>query len=80
METASVVEERRKGGKPLEPGCDTHTTSRDRRTEHAVETCSQKPPARMQVMPFLGVKVDQGFSRSGGVVGWKSVGVDGVKS
>ena len=34
----------------------------------------------MQVMPFLGVKVDQGFSRSGGVVGWKSVGIDGVKS
>ena len=61
----------------------THTTSRDRRTDRAVEKrifFSQKPPAHMQVMPFLGVYVDLGFSRSGGVVGWKRVGIDGVKS
>ena len=41
---------------------------------------SQKPPARVQVVPFLGIQVDQGFSRSGGVVGWEGVCIDGVKS
>ena len=48
--------------------------------ENASLFLSQKPPARMQVMPFLGVKVDQSFSRSGGMVEWEGVGVDGVKS
>ena len=72
--------------KPLETWCDTHT-------QHAVigarikrwkggffSFFSPKPPACAQVMPFLGIEVDQGFSRSGGVVGWKGVCIDGVKS
>ena len=67
--------------KPLETGCDTHTTSRTRRGYRAVEkrTFFQKPPARLQVMPFLGVELDQCFCRSCWVVGWKSVGVKDMR-
>ena len=35
-------------GKPLEPGCDTHTTRRDRRTERAVEKDRASFPLSMQ--------------------------------
>ena len=60
-------------GKPLEPGCDTHKRPLSAHSPSGEENgpFSQKPPARVQVVPFLGIQVDQGFSRSGGVVGGK---------
>ena len=52
--------------KPLETGCDTHNKPNSARmlSSGRTDLFSQKPPARLQVMAFLAVELDQCFCRS----------------